>query len=97
MRLGLSFPVPIIVTAQGEPVTIRAIERQARDIAVRQGNVYDVPLARFEDRLFVLHTVTRAARLAFLGEPVRVWRGGATRFPRAWCGRGKGINGVYGA
>jgi len=41
----------IIVTGQGEPVTIRAIERQARDIAVRQGNVYDVPLARFEDRL----------------------------------------------
>jgi len=41
----------IIVTGQGEPVTIRAIERQARDIAVRQGNVFDVPLARFEDRL----------------------------------------------
>lgn len=41
----------IIVTGQGEPVTIRAIERQARDIAVRQGDLYDVPLARFEDRL----------------------------------------------
>lgn len=41
----------IIVMGQGEPVTIRAVQRQARDIAVRQGDWRDVPLARFEDRL----------------------------------------------
>lgn len=41
----------IIVTGQGERVTVAQTQRQARDIAVRQGNVFEVPLARFEDRL----------------------------------------------
>ncbi len=41
----------IIITGQGERVPVQAIQRQARDIAVRQGDLRDVPLARFEDRL----------------------------------------------
>jgi len=57
--LALLVPLPlaaqdddtIVVTGEAEPVTVRAVHRQARDIAVQQGNVYDVPLARFEDRL----------------------------------------------
>jgi hypothetical protein len=48
---GSSSDDTIIVTGQGQPVTIRAVQRQARDIAVRQGDWRDVPLARFEDRL----------------------------------------------
>lgn len=35
---------------------------------------FDEEQPKFEDRLFVLHTVTRAKGIAFLGEPVRVWR-----------------------
>lgn len=38
---------------------------------------FDEAQPRFEDRLFVLHSVTRAARIAFLGRPTRVWRGRA--------------------
>jgi len=41
----------IIVTGQNQPVSIRQIRRQARDIMVRTGNIYESPLARFEDRL----------------------------------------------
>ena len=59
LTFALLMPLPlaaqdddtIIVTGEAEPVTVRAVTRQARDIAVQQGNVYDVPLARFEDRL----------------------------------------------
>lgn len=36
---------------------------------------FDEHQPRFEDRLFVLQTVTRARNIAFLGEPTRVWRG----------------------
>lgn len=35
---------------------------------------FDVEQRKFEDRLFVLHAVTAARKVAFLGEPVRVWR-----------------------
>ena len=38
---------------------------------------FDVAQPRFEDRLFVLHTVTRAESIAFTGAPARVWRGRA--------------------
>ena len=41
----------IVVTGENEPVTIRQVQRQARDVAVRTGNVYESPLARFEGRL----------------------------------------------
>lgn len=36
---------------------------------------FDEAQRKFEDRLFVLHTVTAAERIAFLGRPTRVWRG----------------------
>jgi len=36
---------------------------------------FDAEQTRFEDRLFVLHTVTRAKTLTFTGIPSRVWRG----------------------
>jgi len=36
---------------------------------------FDEAQPRFEDRLFVLHTVTRAKSISFTGRPVRVWRG----------------------
>lgn len=36
---------------------------------------FDVDQPRFEDRLFVLHSVTRARDIAFLDTPTRVWRG----------------------
>ncbi|WP_299693457.1 glycosyltransferase family 2 protein [uncultured Tateyamaria sp.] len=35
---------------------------------------FDPEQRKFEDRLFVLHAVTAARRIAFLGQPVRVWR-----------------------
>lgn len=35
---------------------------------------FDVEQRKFEDRLFVLHAVTAARKIAFLGDPVRVWR-----------------------
>lgn len=38
---------------------------------------FDPEQRRFEDRLFVLQTVTRAHSLAFLGSATRVWRGRA--------------------
>lgn len=36
---------------------------------------FDEAQPRFEDRLFVLHAVTRATSMAFTGRPARVWRG----------------------
>lgn len=41
----------IVVTGSNDPVTFDEVRGQARDIAVRQGNWLDTPLARFEDRL----------------------------------------------
>ena len=38
------------------------------------GLAFDREQVKFEDRLFVLQAVTAAARIGFLGEPVRVWR-----------------------
>ncbi|WP_417242553.1 glycosyltransferase family 2 protein [Celeribacter sp.] len=35
---------------------------------------FDTEQRKFEDRLFVLDCVTRARSIAYLGEPVRVWR-----------------------
>ena len=35
---------------------------------------FDVEQRKFEDRLFVLHAVTAARKVAFLGDAVRVWR-----------------------
>ena len=35
---------------------------------------FDPEQRKFEDRLFVLHSVTAARRIAFLGRAVRVWR-----------------------
>lgn len=61
----------IIVTGQGEQVSIRAVERQARDIAMRQGNLYDVPLARFEDRLCPGVTGLTAEMAALIIDRVR--------------------------
>ncbi|MCB2067293.1 MAG: hypothetical protein KDE15_11725 [Erythrobacter sp.] len=41
----------IVVTGSNRPVSVVAVQRQARAIAVRAGDMLDVPLARFEDRL----------------------------------------------
>lgn len=41
----------IVVTGDAAPVTVRQVQRQARDIAVRTGHIFSAPLARFEDRL----------------------------------------------
>ncbi|MCO6381704.1 glycosyltransferase family 2 protein [Oceanicola sp. 502str15] len=35
---------------------------------------FDIAQPRFEDRLFVLQTTTRARKIAYLGAPARVWR-----------------------
>ncbi len=35
---------------------------------------FDEAQPRFEDRLFVLQTTTRARKIAYLGQPTRVWR-----------------------
>jgi glycosyltransferase involved in cell wall biosynthesis len=35
---------------------------------------FDPALPKFEDRLFVVHCVTAASKIAFLGAPTRVWR-----------------------
>ncbi|MFT7594847.1 MAG: hypothetical protein ACI8R4_002171 [Paracoccaceae bacterium] len=47
----------------------------ARDFLTRNALTFDPEQTRFEDRLFVLHTVTRARKIAFTGTPSRVWRG----------------------
>lgn len=47
----------------------------ARDFLIRNHLAFDPEQTRFEDRLFVLHTVTRAKKIAFTGTPSRVWRG----------------------
>lgn len=47
----------------------------ARDFLTGNALTFDVEQTRFEDRLFVLHTVTRAKTIAFTGTPSRVWRG----------------------
>ena len=46
-----------------------------RDFLDRHGLRFDPEQRRFEDRLFVLHSVTRARRIAFTGRVARVWRG----------------------
>lgn len=46
-----------------------------RDFLTENALRFDPDQPRFEDRLFVLHTVTRARSIAFLGRPTRVWRG----------------------
>ncbi len=48
-----------------------------RDFLARNDLRFDAEQTRFEDRLFVLQTVTRAEKIAFLGHPTRVWRGRA--------------------
>lgn len=47
------------------------------DFLARHSLRFDVEQTRFEDRLFVLHSTTRAQKFAFLGQPTRVWRGRA--------------------
>ena len=41
----------IIVTGTNQQLEVTEVQRQVRDIVVRQGNMFEVPLARFEDRL----------------------------------------------
>lgn len=41
----------IVVTGNNEQIEVTRVQRQVRDIVVRQGNMFEVPLARFEDRL----------------------------------------------
>ena len=45
-----------------------------RDFLQDQQLAFDPEQVKFEDRLFVLDTVTRAASIAVLGRPVRCWR-----------------------
>lgn len=45
-----------------------------RDFLIARDLMFDEAQVKFEDRLFVLHTVTAAERIACLGKPVRVWR-----------------------
>ncbi len=49
----------------------------SRDFLLENDLRFDTEQRKFEDRLFVLHAVTRAKHLAFLGAPTRVWRGRA--------------------
>lgn len=67
LALALSLPAPlaaqeggdspaadtadIVVTGTIGDISVSQVQRQARDIAVRHGNVLETPLARFEDRL----------------------------------------------
>lgn len=41
----------IVVTGANQQVEVTAVQRQVRDIVVRTGNLFEEPLARFEDRL----------------------------------------------
>lgn len=45
-----------------------------RDFLHHHGLRFDEEQTKFEDRLFVLETVTRAGTIATLGRPVRCWR-----------------------
>jgi hypothetical protein len=45
-----------------------------RDFLDGNGLSFDVAQRKFEDRLFVLQTVTAARKIAILGRPARVWR-----------------------
>ncbi len=44
------------------------------DFLEKNGLWFDPEQRKFEDRLFVLHAVTAARKVAFLGRAVRVWR-----------------------
>lgn len=44
------------------------------DFLTENSLCFDVEQRKFEDRLFVLESVTQARKIAFLGEPTRVWR-----------------------
>ncbi len=48
-----------------------------RAFLTRNNLSFDTAQTRFEDRLFVLHTITQAEKIAFTGQPNRVWRGRA--------------------
>ncbi|MCA0869713.1 glycosyltransferase [Seohaeicola saemankumensis] len=71
-------------TAQG---LLRAEEAQfitsswsslyARDFLIDNDLWFDPEQTKFEDRLFVLQSICRARKLAFTGEPARIWRGRA--------------------
>ena len=45
-----------------------------RDFLAENSLTFDVAQRKFEDRLFVLQTVTAARKIAILGRPARVWR-----------------------
>ncbi len=45
-----------------------------RDFLTTHDLWFDAEQTRFEDRLFVLNTVTRAGSITFTGRPTRVWR-----------------------
>ncbi len=47
----------------------------SRDFLFENNLSFDPEQTRFEDRLFVLQSVTRARTIAFGGTPTRVWRG----------------------
>lgn len=64
--------------AQAEPaqfITSSWSSLYRRDFLTENGLRFDAEQTRFEDRLFVLQTISRARSFAFLGEPTRVWRG----------------------
>ncbi|SIN98657.1 glycosyltransferase family 2 protein [Vannielia litorea] len=46
----------------------------ARRFLEGEGLRFDEDQPRFEDRLFVLEATTRARKIAYLGQPARVWR-----------------------
>ncbi|MDF1873062.1 glycosyltransferase family 2 protein [Vannielia sp.] len=46
----------------------------ARRFLAENALTFDPAQPRFEDRLFVLQTTTRAGKIAYLGTPTRVWR-----------------------
>ncbi len=45
-----------------------------RDFLLKNNLLFDPEQRKFEDRLFVLHTITKARLMAVLGAPTRVWR-----------------------
>lgn len=67
-------PRPLIRMEQAQFITSSWSSLYRRDFLDRCALRFDVEQTRFEDRLFVLQSVTAADRIACLGAPVRVWR-----------------------
>jgi hypothetical protein len=64
----------LVEAAEAQFITSSWSSLYRRDFLRANGLAFDPAQRKFEDRLFVLQTVTAARKIAFTGQPARVWR-----------------------